>query len=416
MKSTVWREPNFFPLWLGAMLSSVADSTYYIVLAWFVLEITHSAANLGTTLLMASLPRLLFMIFGGVAVDRLNPRRVMVVSLTARMAILLGLAVWLATKVGALDLWVLYAVAGMFGVVDAFYWPTQNALVPHVLPDQVLATGNSFIQTTQQLSMVVGPLVAGGMLQWHQFAGIFTVLAALYAGSAVAIRAIHMTAKERVIPLASRSVWGEIYDGVRYVWNIRILLFLMLASMVINLFFMGPVNIGLPSFVQRQGWSGSVYGYFEAAMGLGAVVGGALTVAVRGMRGHFQWIALAAAVIGLGLIGAAMVHQWPMGIVFLAASGIAMSLTNIPIITYIQTIVDHAMMGRVMSLLTLMSVGLVPVSYGMSSLILRMHWLGPASLMIVGGAIIALFCAMLWFQPDFRQMESHPRWQQAKDV
>lgn len=415
MKQTpVWREPNFIPLWIGSSLSSLADSAYYIVLAWFVLRLTHSDADLATTLLLASLPRLLFMLIGGVVVDRISPRLLMLVSLAIRAGILLGLAAWLAQSHVSLHVTALYVVATLFGVVDAFYWPTQSALVPHALSPGTLPVANSFIQTAQQLSMVLGPLLAGAILQLRHFSWIFSIVAGLYAISVAAISFIHIGPREVEEKAVQPNIWREVGDGVRYVLGIRILLFLMLASMLINLFFMGPVNIGLPSLVQDRGWSGTIYGYLESAIGLGAVAGGGFTVLMKGMRGHFRWIALSAAGIGLGLSAASVVTHWEWGVVFMAASGAAMSITNIPVITYVQTIVEKSMMGRVMSLLTLMSVGLTPVSYGLSALILRTRLLSPQGLMMVGGLVIALFCAALIFQPDFRHMESHPRWKHAE--
>jgi MFS family permease len=279
----------------------------------------------------------------------------------------------------------LYVVATLFGVVDAFYWPTQSALVPHALPAGTLPVANSFIQTAQQLSMVLGPLLAGAVLQLRHFSWIFSIVAGLYAISVAAISFIRIGPAELGETAVRSNIWTEVGDGVRYVLGIRILLFLMLASMLINLFFMGPVNIGLPSLVQDRGWSGTIYGYLESAIGLGAVAGGGFTVLMKGMRGHFRWIAFSAAGIGLGLSAASVVTHWEWGVVFMAASGAAMSITNIPVITYVQTIVEKSMMGRVMSLLTLMSVGLTPVSYGLSALILRTRLLSPQGLMMVGG-------------------------------
>ncbi len=407
----IWQQPNFVFLWVGSSVSSLADSAYYVILAWFVLTITHSDADLATALLLASLPRLLFMMIGGVAVDRLNPRILMIASLTARGMILLGLAGVLVSSHIVLHAFLLYTVATLFGIVDAFYWPTQNALVPDVIATERLAVANSFIQTAQQTSMVLGPLLAGILLQIHTFWLIFTIVGAIYLASLCAIVMLRPHEAARGPHTAtSGNVWRELQEGIQYVLGIRIILFLMMASMVINLFFMGPVNIGLPAFVQQHHWSGTVYGYFESAVGLGAVGGGLFTVVMKGLRGHFRWIALSASMIGMGLAAAALMPTWEWGVACMAIAGAAMSITNIPMITFVQTIVDPGMMGRVMGLLTLMSVGLTPVSYGLSAVIMRSHWLSPPHLMIAGGVIIALFCAGLIFQPDFRRMESHPLW------
>ena len=410
---SLWRQPHFWELWLGSFLAALADSAYFIVLAWFVLHLTHSPGDLGLALLLASLPRLVFMAIGGVVIDWLSPRAVLLASLLLRALTLLAIAEY-RMQGGLSHVLPVYIVALVFGVIDAFYWPAQNAMVPFAVASSHLPKANAVIQTSQQLSMVVGPLVAGLLLQLPQFSVIFAVVAAAYLLGFLALVRVRLRAvKDASLSRRSQSLMQGLVQGIRYAMRIRIVLFLMLASMLINLFFMGPVNIGLPSFVQEHGWSGSVYGYFESALGLGAVVGGILVGLLNGMRGHFRWIALTASVIGIGLAAISLIQTWDLGIIAIAMSGIAMSLTDIPIITYVQIIVDEEMLGRVMSLLTLMSVGLTPVSYGLSALAVHRHLLTPQSLMLAGGAVVALLCAALIFQPDFREMEKNPRWQQA---
>ncbi|MCL5015537.1 MAG: MFS transporter [Firmicutes bacterium] len=408
----LWRTPYFLPLWLGSFVSALADSAYFIVLAWFVLHVTHSPADLGLALLLASLPRLVFMAIGGVIIDRLSPRVVLLASLALR-AVIMGVVCDYAAH-GLSHALPVYVVAFLFGVIDAFYWPAQNAIVPFAVPSSALARANAVIQTSQQLSMVLGPLLAGFLLQVPQFSVIFAVIATTYLFGFIVIVRVRLRQKTHMAAGRSEGLFRALTQGIRYVLHLRIVLFLMLASMLINLFFMGPVNIGLPSFVQDHGWSGSVYGYFESALGLGAVAGGILVGLLNGMRGHFRWIALTASGIGVGLAITSLVGAWDLGIIAIAGSGLAISLTDIPVITYVQTIVDENMLGRVMSLLTLMSVGLTPVSYGLSALAIHRHMLTPQSLMLGGGSLVAVLCAALIFQPDFRSMENHPRWQQAR--
>ncbi|OLZ09589.1 MFS transporter [Sulfobacillus thermosulfidooxidans] len=404
---------SFLFLWIGSFFASLADSAYYVVLAWFVLRLSHSAADLGTTLLLASLPRLVFMAVGGVIIDRFNPKIILLVSLLLRAGILLGVSQ--LAGIGSSTMILLYIVAFLFGVIDAFYWPTQNAMVPFVVEPLELGRANAMIQTSQQFSVVVGPLSAGLLLRMPHFSVIFMVIASLYIMSFAVIAMVRLISSRSFEPKKDAGMKGllvNLVEGIRYVFRIRVLLFLMLASMLINLFFMGPANIGLPSFVQDHGWSGTIYGDFESALGLGAVLGGIFVGLFNGLRGHFRWLALAASGIGMGLCATSLVHQWFLGIVFMGMSGVAISVTDVPIITYVQTIVDQAMLGRVMSLLSLMSVGLTPLSYALSALVLNAHLLQPAQLMFVGGMIVTIFCAALIFQRDFRLMEQHPRWKQ----
>lgn len=115
--------------------------------------------------------------------------------------------------------------------------------------------------------------------------------------------------------------------------------------------------------------------------------------------------------MGLAMAGIGFVHVAWGGILLMGVMGMMVSVVNIPFITYIQTIVPADKLGRTMSLITLMSVGLVPVSYAASSFVLQQHLVTvPELLLVCGLATTVVFGAMYLFR-SFREAESHPLWQ-----
>lgn len=393
---------------MASSLSAFADSAYFIVLAWTVVAVTHSELALGTTLLLASLPRLALMLLGGVAADRFSPKLLLVLSLAVRAGILALLGTFLAAgfKARTVDF---YVLALLFGTVDAFYWPTQGALVPRLISASHLSVANSLIQTAQQTAFVAGPLVAGLLLRLRDHEA-FLCVAALYllgVGAVLRLRAGRPTG-DPAQPAASPLT--DLVQGLRYVFSIRVMTLIMGISMLMNLLLLGPLNVGLPLFVNHHGWSGSVYGYLEASFGVGAVVGGLLNVLLKGMRGRFIWIGAIGAVTGLSFATVSLIHFWEMGILAMAVAGMTMSLVSIPVMTYIQMIAEAALLGRVMSLLTLMSVGLAPVSYALCSWLLSARLLTPDRLILAAGFLLALLFLSMFFIPEYRTMEDHPRW------
>src|SRR5512146_2703073 len=155
----VLRIRNFRLLWIGEGISLLGDQFYLIALPWLVLSLTGNALAVGAVLAMAGIPRALFMLVGGALTDRFTPRRLMINSNLGRM-ILTGL---LATLVwtNLIQLWMLYVTALLFGLVDAFFFPAQISIVPKLLDKDQLQAGNAMIQGTAQLSMFVGPILAG---------------------------------------------------------------------------------------------------------------------------------------------------------------------------------------------------------------------------------------------------------------
>ena len=103
----LWRDRNFLSLIFGTLFSVIGDGSYFIVLGWFVLSVTGSEFALGTTLTFASIPRIVFMLLGGVVADRIDRKLILVTSLLAR-ALILGLFVVVLFEVhGRPNLWLI---------------------------------------------------------------------------------------------------------------------------------------------------------------------------------------------------------------------------------------------------------------------------------------------------------------------
>ena len=150
---------DFRLLWIGEAVSAIGDQFALIALPWLALVLTGSALALGGAMALMAIPRAILMTFGGVAVDRFSPRKVMLGSNAVRLVAvsILG-AVVLA---GQAELWMLYAFALVFGVADAFFFPAQTAIVPELVSDEQLPRANGIVQGTAQISVLVGPVAAG---------------------------------------------------------------------------------------------------------------------------------------------------------------------------------------------------------------------------------------------------------------
>src|SRR5262245_27397550 len=153
---------NFRLLWIGEGVSLLGDQFYLIALPWLVLRLTGSALALGTILALASIPRAVFMIVGGAFVDRYSPRSILFASNFVRL-VLVGIVSALVLT-NNIRIEMLYGFALAFGLADAFYYPAQTAIVPQVLPQEQLQAGNSYVQGTAQLSLLLGPVLAGALI------------------------------------------------------------------------------------------------------------------------------------------------------------------------------------------------------------------------------------------------------------
>ena len=144
---------------MGESISVFGNFFMLIALAWVVLEATGSGLALGTVMMAAAIPRAVFMLFGGVVSDRLSPRLVMLVSNTAQ-GVLVALLAFLVFA-GTVELWHLYILMVIFGIVGAFFLPAMMTMIPRLVSKDRLEAANSLVIATSQLSAFIGPASAG---------------------------------------------------------------------------------------------------------------------------------------------------------------------------------------------------------------------------------------------------------------
>ena len=149
------RSRPFALLWVGQTVSALGDGAFSIAIAWQVLVLTESATTMGEVLIAQSVPRLVFLLVGGVVADRLPRRLVLLWSDGGR-----ALAVLLIAGLGwlhLLQLWHLIGLALLFGLADAFFIPAYQSLPPQLVEAEDLASANSLVGLSRQVSTLAGP-------------------------------------------------------------------------------------------------------------------------------------------------------------------------------------------------------------------------------------------------------------------
>jgi len=149
------RNRSFALLWGGQTISRLGDSLYRIALSWWILEETGSAAAMGALAVFSLVPMLLFLLVGGVVIDRLPRFRIMLASDAVNMLVVA--LVTLLAFTDRLQLWHVYAVSVVFGLAEAFFTPAYIASVPQVVSAEDLPSANSLTSLSWQVSGVPGP-------------------------------------------------------------------------------------------------------------------------------------------------------------------------------------------------------------------------------------------------------------------
>src|SRR6202162_2524310 len=156
---SVFSSGPFRKLWLATLLSQFGDFFSYVAMAGLFLQLTGSSLALGTVLVVQALPRALLMVVGGALADRISSRLTMLGSMGLRAVFVAPLA--LLVLMGRVQMWEVYGIALVFGIVDAFFMPARSSILPKVVADHELEPGNAVMNVTSQSSVVIGPVLGG---------------------------------------------------------------------------------------------------------------------------------------------------------------------------------------------------------------------------------------------------------------
>ena len=415
----VFKNRDFRLLWIGEAISTLGDQFALIALPWLALVLTGSGIALGTVLALMAVPRAALMIIGGAYTDRLSPRRVMLVSNAVRLvAVLLLAGVVLA---GAAQLWMLYAFALVFGIADAFFFPAQTSIVPALVPSEQLGQANAIVQGTAQLSVFLGPAIAGVMIAVlgssaasPSMAGIgvaFLIDALSFVASLVTLWLIRRVAQTAATQAA--SVVSAIGEAVRFIWNWPSMRLIVVLSMLLNFLIVGPIEVGMPVLAYTRLPEGAAaFGTITALFGLGSLIGLGAAAALPAPRPSlFSTVAIGAIALAgvfLALMGTVFATLPALAVAFVI--GVTLGFSNLMTMTWIQRRVPGTLMGRVMSVLMLGSLGLVPVSEFIAGIFVQANLSG---LLLVGGGGMAILALISLLSPAIRSMGHEPTIEQG---
>lgn len=397
-------------LWVGQGISHLGDQFHLIALPWLVLTLTHDPLQLGLVLALAGIPRALLMLIGGAFADRHSPRTIMLVSDGLRFVLVAALAA--AVLTGAVQLWMVYALALGFGVVSGFFMPAAEASLPRLLESDQLEGGNALMMGVDQFAQFVGPALAGTLialfgtahLAGHQAGSLtgvgiaFAVDALTFAVSAATLMYI------RSLPAlgAGRRPLEAVAEGLRFTLSRPSFRWLVGLIAAVNLLLVGPLLVGIPVLAQTRFSQGAAaFGFLISGYGLGCLGGMLIAGSVPRPTSRTFTSVLLALFVGFGLVMAALAFitsVW-VGVVLLVVLGVGDGYVAVVMITLVQRSTPTEMLGRVMSLVMLAMLGVTPVSQAASGALVK---LGPAVLFVGCGAgmlviaAVAAVCRQSW--------------------
>jgi DHA3 family tetracycline resistance protein-like MFS transporter len=407
----------FALLWTGQTTSRLGDSLYRIALAWWVLEKTGSATAMGTVLVFSQIPMLIFLLIGGVVVDRLPRLRVMFAS-----DILSGLVITFVAVFSWLDLlqvWHIYIASMIFGFVEAFFFPAYQAVIPQITPPEMLTSANSLNGLSQRLTGIVGPALGAALVASGGTSVTFGLNALSFFVSAVFIfpilrlnldkvqseeKASETMGRQKSMKEAFKQGFADLREGFKFVITIPWIWITILVFGFVNITEAGPRAVAMPFLIKQDlGADVELLGIFGSATSLGFVIGMIwlgqyARLHRRGLLGY-----LSVVVTGATLLPFAFTLPVPI----LAASsfigGVATSVFALIWTHTLQEMVPAKLLGRVYSIDALGSFVLLPIGFSLSGW--ATDTFGATNVFLVGGIGTMILILIGLIHPAVRNLD-----------
>ncbi len=351
-----FRHRNFRLYAMGMLVSMAGSWMQIIAQGWLVYQISGSEWTLGLVGFASAIPALIISPWAGVIIDRVPRRAILYGTQTAAMLFAFILAY--LTFTGQVQVWHIVALAVGIGVVNAFDAPTRQAFVVEMvgrddLPNAIVV--NSMIFNGAR---IVGPAFGGLLLAWLGAGWCFLINGISFMGVLVALFLMQLAPYARRVRL--ESPWGQLKDGLIYVQQRADLRGILLQAGIFGVFGVSYSTV-LPAYVDRVLHVGpAAYGMINAASGVGAVTSALLIAHYGDALRRGRWLALVALAFPFVLIAFAWAPGLPVALLLAFFLGICFLGQFTLLNTLLQTRVDDAMRGRVMSLYTLIFFGIAP--------------------------------------------------------
>jgi MFS family permease len=379
------RSRNFRLFVAGQLVSLIGTWMQMVAQAWLIYRLTGSAVLLGVAGFASQIPVFLLAPLGGVIADRLDRRRVLIVSQAVMMVLALALAA--LTLSGVIEVWQIFTLAALLGVANAFDIPARQAFVVQMVGREHLPNAIALNSSMVNGARLVGPAVAGAVVAVVGEGWCFLINGLSYVGVIAALAVMHISPVHGHAR-ATISAWASVVEGFAFAWQARPVRALLLLLGLVSLMGM-PYSVLMPIFADRVlGGGPYAYGLLMAAAGLGALAGSGVLTLRRDLHGLGRWIAAAASGFGLSLILFSLSRSLWLSAALLVPAGFCMMLEMAASNTLVQAMVPDRLRGRVMAVYSMMFMGMAPLGALMAGS-LAAPLGAPATVALGGAACIA---------------------------
>lgn len=355
------RNRNYRLFFSGQVVSLVGNFMTQTAVMWLVFRLSgESAFMLGLVAFASQIPMFIVAPFGGVWVDRLDRRKLLIVTQSLAMLESFALAILTFTKL--INIPLLMLLAAFQGLVNAFDLPGRQAFVVDMVDHRDdLANAIALNSTIVQVARLIGPAVAGLLIHLSGEGICFLLDGFSYIAVIAAFWIMSVNPPQR--RRRGTGVLDELKEGMRYAYNFLPIRTILLLLVVVSLTGFPALSSLLPIFGQALGGHSTgalTYGILVGASGVGAMIGAIFLAARRTVRGLVRTSAYTTLFFGLALAMFSFSRMLWLSIPLVLVAGLMMIFTFASLNTVLQTLAEDDKRGRVMSLYTVALAGMAP--------------------------------------------------------
>jgi predicted MFS family arabinose efflux permease len=331
-------------MWFGACTSSIGTWMQIVAQGWLIYRLSHSAFLLALDQFLGGIPIFLFSLIGGVVADRIERRKILLVSQYMQMGSAALLTILVAT--GVVHVWHILCLSFVSGLAQAFGGPAYQALIPTLVDREDMPNAIALNSIQFNMAVTIGPALAGQALaklgeKWCFGLNAISFLAPIITLSIITTRFLPVSTTE--------SMFSSLKQGIKFLRRQNSMEALIVLAFCMTALSM-PMRTYMPVFVKDIFHRGpETYGNLLSLMGLGSICG-SLFVAERGDIRHKGRFALSVLIfLGVGISGFSLSKFLPLSYAMLVLVGASMMAVFATVTSLVQLITTNEMRGRVMS-------------------------------------------------------------------
>jgi DHA3 family macrolide efflux protein-like MFS transporter len=399
---------NYTVMLIGNLISRFGDSLDGIAYGWMVYMLTGSKLLLGSLFAVNAIPNILFGPFAGVLADRLDKKKLIILSYTGRGVVVSITAMMYMT--GILRPWHLFLFTFINSSLETLMSPALISLLPLIIKKEMYLSANSFSSSMSKFAELIGTAAAGAVIALVGISGAIYIDGATFFIAAVFICLIQVSIpKSEIQKLTFKNYIGDLKEGASFLKNSKLIRTSIALFALIN-FCLAPINVLMPVFTKDILKGGpEILSAIGVSLAVGSILGG-LIISQVGYRFKissliigstllfgitYALLVLPGNVVSSGIYSTAIAVSCFFFIGFLIPSIIS------PIQTYLMSNTDRAILGRVSSIMTMINCSAIPLGSAVTGIITE--YVAISAIFLCMGSIISLASVYLLTNREFRK-------------